>query len=93
MSRKILLIAMLFCTIASTVFAQDPRERAYHVPALNPKHKDKPKVSGWAKQRIEGQSWSNFFGNNLRSPYAEKPGTGRVYLRTMICIINLLRIG
>ena len=44
---------MLFCTIASTAYAQDPRERAYHVPALSPKHKDKPKVSGWAKQRIE----------------------------------------
>ena len=44
---------MLSCTIASTAYAQDPKERNYHVPALNPKHKDKPKVSGWAKQRID----------------------------------------
>jgi len=53
MSRKIAFIVLLFCAVASTAAAQDPAERAYNVPALNPKHKDKPKVTGWAEKRIE----------------------------------------
>ncbi len=53
MIRRILLIVMLFCSFVPTAVAEDPRERNYHVPALNPKHKDKPKVTGWAKKRIE----------------------------------------
>jgi len=53
MSRKVASIVLLFCTIASTAAAQDPAERAYHVPALNPKHKDKPKLTGWAEKRVE----------------------------------------
>ena len=44
---------MLFCTAASTAVAEDPAERQYFTPALNPKHKDKPKVKGWAKERID----------------------------------------
>ena len=44
---------MLFCTVASVAIAEDPAERQYLTPALNPKHKDKPKVTGWAKQRID----------------------------------------
>ena len=53
MNRRIVLIVLLFCAVASTAAAQDPSERAYLVPALNPKHKDKPRVTGWAEQRIE----------------------------------------
>ena len=53
MSRKIMFIVLLFCAVAFTAAAQDPAERAYHVPAFNPKHKDKPKVRGWAEKRIE----------------------------------------
>ena len=53
MSRKVASIVLLFYTIASTAAAQDPAERAYHVPALNPKHKDKPKLTGWAAKRVE----------------------------------------
>jgi rhamnogalacturonan endolyase len=44
---------MLFCTATSTAIAEDPAERQYLAPALNPKHKDKPKVTGWAKERID----------------------------------------
>lgn len=33
--------------------AQDPKERAYFVPVLSPKHADKPAVQGWAAQRVE----------------------------------------
>jgi len=51
--RRTVLMVLLLCALASTSAAQDPKERAYLVPALNPKHKDKPKVSGWAEQRIE----------------------------------------
>ena len=43
----------LSCAVIAIAAAQDPREREYFVPALNPKHKDKPKVAGWATQRIE----------------------------------------
>jgi hypothetical protein len=50
--RKILYNFLLICAAASVVAAQDPAERAYFVSALNPKHKDKPKVTGWAKERI-----------------------------------------
>ena len=44
---------LLFCAVVSTAVAQDPAERAYFIGALNPKHKDKPKVTGWAKQRVD----------------------------------------
>jgi len=44
---------MLFYTVVPTAVAEDPRERQYFTPALNPKHKDKPKVRGWAKNRID----------------------------------------
>ncbi|MHC4736724.1 MAG: rhamnogalacturonan endolyase family protein [Planctomycetota bacterium] len=53
MIRRILLIVMLLCTVVPMAVAEDPRERQYFTPALNPKHKDKPKVRGWAKQRID----------------------------------------
>ena len=53
MIRKIVLIVLLICGADSTAAAEDPRERQFFTPALNPKHKDKPKVTGWAKQRIE----------------------------------------
>jgi len=53
MSKKIVLILLLICTAASTLIAEDPRERQFFTPALSPKHKDKPKVTGWAKKRIE----------------------------------------
>jgi len=52
MSRKVILI-LLFFTAASTAVAEDPAERQYLTPALNPKHRDKPKVTGWAKERID----------------------------------------
>lgn len=53
MNKKVVLILLLICTAASTLIAEDPRERQFFTPALNPKHKDKPKVKGWAKQRID----------------------------------------
>jgi hypothetical protein len=46
-------VVLLFCVAASMAAAQDPAERVYNTPALNPKHKDKPKVKGWAEQRVE----------------------------------------
>jgi len=70
--RKIVLILLLFCAVASTAVAQDPSERAYHVPALNPKHKDKPKVTGWAEQRIDEKI--------NRGMLAMPNGAGKVYL-------------
>ncbi len=51
-AQRVVLIVLLFCAVVSTAVAQDPAERAYFVGALNPKHKDKPKVTGWAKQRV-----------------------------------------
>jgi rhamnogalacturonan endolyase len=53
MIRRILLIVMLFCSVVPMAIAEDPRERKFFTPALNPKHKDKPKVRGWAKKRID----------------------------------------
>jgi rhamnogalacturonan endolyase len=53
MIRRIVLTVLLTCAAASTASSEDPKERQFFTPALNPKHKDKPKVSGWAKQRVE----------------------------------------
>jgi len=53
MTRKIGLILLLISAAASRAVGQDPSERAYHVAALNPRHRDKPEVKGWAKQRID----------------------------------------
>jgi rhamnogalacturonan endolyase len=53
MIGRILLVVLLFSAFVSTAAAQDPKERDYFVPALNPKHKDKPKVTGWAQRRID----------------------------------------
>lgn len=50
---RMALIVLLFWVVNSPARAEDPKERFYHVPALHPKHKDKPKVTGWAKQRID----------------------------------------
>jgi rhamnogalacturonan endolyase len=42
------------CVVASTAVGQDPAERQFFTPTLNPQHKqDKPKVTGWAEHRIE----------------------------------------
>jgi rhamnogalacturonan endolyase len=51
--KNFFLLMMLICTVCSVVHSEDLAERAYHVPALKPKHEAKPKVTGWAKQRIE----------------------------------------
>ena len=51
MKRNVLVLLSFF--VASAALGEDPKERAYQVPALPPKHKDKPRVSGWAKRRVE----------------------------------------
>ncbi|MDP2896001.1 MAG: silent information regulator protein Sir2 [bacterium] len=72
MIGRIVHLLVLFCAAASTAVAQDPAERAYHVPALNPKHRDKPKVAGWAEQRVEERL--------NRGMVAMPNGDGKVYL-------------
>ncbi len=39
------------CALALPATAEDPGERAYFVPALHPRHPNKPKVAGWAQHR------------------------------------------
>lgn len=48
-------ILLLFGTafIFSSSLAQDPRERLYLYPVLEPQHEEKPKVTGWAEERVE----------------------------------------
>ena len=53
MIRETVLMALLACAVASTAAAEDREERRYFTPALNPKHADKPKVTGWAERRID----------------------------------------
>jgi rhamnogalacturonan endolyase len=72
MSRRGALIVSLFWIVTSAALAQDPAERAYHVPALNPKHKDKPRVTGWANRRVEEKI--------NRGMLAVSNGEGKVYL-------------
>lgn len=52
MSRIVMSVVMVV-VLAFPAFAQDPKERAYFVPALSPKHADKPAVQGWADRRVE----------------------------------------
>jgi rhamnogalacturonan endolyase len=44
--------ALLFC-ITSPLSAQDRRERTYLYPVLRPQHAPKPKVEGWAGERVQ----------------------------------------
>lgn len=53
MSRKIVLSLLLVCVGALAAAAQDEAEREFLTPTLHPQHKDKPKVAGWAQQRVE----------------------------------------
>ena len=42
----------LLCCAAMQLHAQDPRERYYYYEVLEPKHEYKPKVDGYAAERI-----------------------------------------
>ena len=49
---KMLLTVLLTSGICIGMQAQDPLERNYLYPALNPVHEQKPQVTGWATQRV-----------------------------------------
>ncbi len=72
MIRRIALVLVSICVVASTAVAEDPKERAYFTPALHPKHKDKPKVTGWAQHRMDEKI--------NRGMLAVQSGEGKVYL-------------
>ena len=38
--------------LASTLNAQDPRERHYYYEILDPRHEPKPLVEGFARERV-----------------------------------------
>jgi len=38
--------------LVSSIYAQDARERLYNYPVLKPNHAPKPKVEGWASNRV-----------------------------------------
>ncbi|HAR37582.1 MAG: silent information regulator protein Sir2 [Bacteroidetes bacterium GWD2_45_23] len=50
-------IAFIFCLLLFTVqaYSQDPRELLYNIEILAPNHAFKPKVDGFAKERIEDE--------------------------------------
>jgi len=72
MTGRILLAVLLIGAAAAAAAAQDAAERAYFVPALQPKHKDKPPVRGWADRRVEEKLG--------RGMVATPGGEGKVYL-------------
>jgi hypothetical protein len=45
-------ILLLIFGITYSIQAQDPRERLYNYQVLRPSHTEKPKVEGWAKERV-----------------------------------------
>ena len=49
---RFLLAVLVFCIFSGNLKAQDPRERNYMYPVLNPIHEPKPQVTGWATQRV-----------------------------------------
>lgn len=51
MKKIIYFCAFLVC--CGVLYAQDPRERSYYFEILEPRHEPKPKVEGFATQRIE----------------------------------------
>ena len=72
MTRRGVPFVVLSLAVAYPAAAEDPRERAYHVPVLRPKHRDKPKVAGWARQRVNERL--------NRGVVAVPTGEGRVYV-------------
>jgi rhamnogalacturonan endolyase len=46
-------LSFLFLSIPEVVFAQDLRERTYLYEVLDPQHREKPFVEGWADKRPE----------------------------------------
>ena len=51
-NRKSILLLVLLIGLTLTLQAQDPRERLYNYQVLKPNHWPKPKVEGWANQRV-----------------------------------------
>lgn len=50
MKKSLFLLSMI---IGFATQAQDQRERHYLYPVLEPQHEKKPKVEGWAEERVE----------------------------------------
>lgn len=50
--KKLSTMALCLC-VCSSIFAQDPNERAWFHPTTAPIHQAKPLVTGWATQRVE----------------------------------------
>ncbi|MFY9298567.1 MAG: silent information regulator protein Sir2, partial [Limnochordia bacterium] len=46
------LIVTILLVFQRKAYAEDPKERQWHTPTFNPQHADKPKVEGFAKQRV-----------------------------------------
>ena len=65
------LLAVMICT-ASWSSAQDPRERTYLYPVWQPSHAEKPKVKGWATERVREK--------RSRGLVALPAGEGKVFL-------------
>jgi len=49
---RLLMAGLFLFTLPGNLKAQDPRERNYMYPALNPIHEPKPLVTGWATKRV-----------------------------------------
>jgi rhamnogalacturonan endolyase len=71
MIKKSLLI-MMAIGITAHVFGQDPMERHYLYPALKPQHENKPKVTGYAQERVVEK-----FNRGIVAVHANK---GQVYV-------------
>ena len=50
---KNIILFICFSILSIAVYAQDPRELLYNIEILRPDHVRKPKVQGFAKERIE----------------------------------------
>ncbi|WP_257669701.1 rhamnogalacturonan lyase family protein [Parapedobacter tibetensis] len=63
---------LMICFVGLPVFAQDQAERHYLYPVLKPRHEAKPKVIGWARERVEEKL--------DRGILAVSNGEGQVYI-------------
>lgn len=53
MTKRLIIYFFLSFFCGKMIYAQDSRERSYYYEILEPRHELKPKVEGFAKQRVE----------------------------------------
>ena len=65
MKNRYLLLCTLLIGAAGSLQAQDLRERTYYYEILEPRHEPKPKVNGFATERIKAYILAGDYRNKM----------------------------